>query len=578
MSFAADRSGAWVTLVMFTFRPVLTVLLTVSLGFLVTAVLAGDIVESVVAAIGACLALVAQIASARYSLNISATMIDRTSKLVDIEMQRALHGTSTIEHLLDQKMLDRLHLIRAEKARLTEGADVTGLIIGTFLRIALTVLIAAVATPWLLLVPVAALIAYACSQRAATARERARTAAAESARHQEMFVRTAMHPGHRDELVLSTGTKYIRSSHALIASLAEGLRAHGAWVAFCWSMAGALTTSCAMAIGAWALAGAVTTGAANAGTYVSALLLLSSTTSLLNAAVRYVGSLSESLRLTQTYRSIVDVLQPAARLPGERGDSKLHSVELAQVSYTYPAAVQPAIDNLTLSLKAGRVYAVVGQNGSGKSTLVNLLTGMLTENSGMLEFRYEDGSTHRRARRVSMVAQDFARLEFTLEDAVRLGRPLVSSSLRAATDESGVTASAMTLSTSLGGSLPNGKQPSGGQWQRVALARGLYCQNPDLLVLDEPTSAIDPLAEDALLTQFVRRSARVARDSGGVALIVTHRMSLVQDVDAVIFVEAGRVAAVGTHDELLHQPTYRMLYEAQSKHYLTNAGKGSEDD
>lgn len=153
----------------------------------------------------ACLALVVQVLLGRYSLAVSAVLVDGTNRLVEEDLQRLLYEARSIEHFSDEHFLDDLQIVRSEQARLTEGADVIGLILGTSLRLGVTGVITMLATPWLLILPFAAVGAYFCARRRDAVVGSAQRAAAEHARVSGELATIGMDENHTDELLLSRG-------------------------------------------------------------------------------------------------------------------------------------------------------------------------------------------------------------------------------------------------------------------------------------------------------------------------------------------------------------------------------------
>jgi ATP-binding cassette, subfamily B, bacterial len=262
-------------------------------------------------------------------------------------------------------------------------------------------------------------------------------------------------------------------------------------------------------------------------------------------------------------------LTPPARLG--RGISTLN------LGYTYPGAEKPTLTDVSLELPAGSVVAVVGENGAGKSTLVGLLTGMLRPTEGqvlvdgvdMREFDHDQWRA-----RMSGAFQDYAKLEFRAQESIGVGDLPDVSSDSAVTEalwEASATdllrALPQGLDTQLGTTWPDGVELSGGQWQRIAIARGMMRDTPLLLVLDEPTAALDAGTEHALFERYAD-AARKTGGRGGVTLLVTHRFSTVASADLVVVLENGRVAEVGTHAELYASGGhYSELYELQARGY-----------
>lgn len=247
------------------------------------------------------------------------------------------------------------------------------------------------------------------------------------------------------------------------------------------------------------------------------------------------------------------------------------------LGYTYPGADRPTLVDVSLELPAGSVVAVVGENGAGKSTLIGLLTGMLrpTEGQVLVDGTDMDELSHDQWRgRMSGAFQDYAKLEFTAQESVGVGDladigsdSAVHEALWRASATDLLSALPQGLDTQLGTGWPGGVELSGGQWQRIALARGMMRDGPLLLVLDEPTAALDAGTEHALFERYAD-AARKTGGRGGVTLLVTHRFSTVASADLVVVLEQGRVTEVGTHAVLYaNGGHYSELYELQARGY-----------
>ena len=254
-----------------------------------------------------------------------------------------------------------------------------------------------------------------------------------------------------------------------------------------------------------------------------------------------------------------------------------HGIRTVNLTYAYPGAESPTLDGVTLDLPAGAVVALVGENGAGKSTLVNLLAGMYRPTDGRVLVDGTDlASIDLTAWRARMTGafQDYAKFEFTAQKAVGVGQlehlddsAHVHRALRAGAGEDVLTALPDGLGTRLGTAWPDGVELSGGQWQRLGIARGMMREDPLLLVLDEPTAALDAATEHALFERYAA-AAREAGGRGAVTLLVTHRFSTVAAADLVVVLDRGKVVEVGTHAELVERDGhYAELYELQARGY-----------
>jgi len=220
----------------------------------------------------------------------------------------------------------------------------------------------------------------------------------------------------------------------------------------------------------------------------------------------------------------------------------------------------------------GETIAIVGVNGSGKSTLTRLLTGLHLPTSGemLVDGRNADGIAPKSLYRgISAVFQKYQSYKMTVEENVRISdmetandktAPAVTDVLEKA--DFPIDSEKLTegLQTMLGKDF-GGIDLSGGQWQRLAIARGLY-RDHDMIILDEPTAAIDPLEEADIYRKFAEISA------GRTAFIVTHRLGSAQIADRIIVMDGGHIVDMGTHEELMQREgRYREMYHAQAKWY-----------
>jgi ATP-binding cassette subfamily B protein len=254
-------------------------------------------------------------------------------------------------------------------------------------------------------------------------------------------------------------------------------------------------------------------------------------------------------------------------------------VSLRNVSFTYPHGDQPVLRDLSLDLPAGTVTALVGENGAGKSTLVNLLSRMFDPDAGTIAldgvpFAEYDLTALRE--RITVVFQDGARLAFTLEDTIAIGDPAFSwgdpdagrARAREVGDRVGIGTIAARLPKGYGNELTlrfqGGVDLSGGQWQLVGFARGLIRDDAALAMLDEPSSALDPVREAEQIAH-IRAFARARRRS---VLLISHRLSTVRWADRIAVMEDGTITESGTHETLLAAGgTYADLFRMQASHY-----------
>jgi ATP-binding cassette subfamily B protein len=267
----------------------------------------------------------------------------------------------------------------------------------------------------------------------------------------------------------------------------------------------------------------------------------------------------------------------AAEGTGTPPDTLRSGLSMRGLGFTYPGQEAPSLTDVDLDLPAGSVVAIVGENGAGKSTLVKLLTGLYRPTVGQVlvddvDLAELDGEAWRA--RCAGAFQDHVHLELIARESVTTGDlPALDSDERAlqALDDAAASDVLVALpgglGTQLGSSWDDGTELSGGQWQRLAIARGMMRDAPLLLVLDEPTSALDAATEHALFEGYADAARRAGRH-GAVTVLVTHRFSTVAAADLVVVLEDGRVSEAGSHAELMAAGgSYAQLYSLQARGY-----------
>jgi ATP-binding cassette subfamily B protein len=254
-------------------------------------------------------------------------------------------------------------------------------------------------------------------------------------------------------------------------------------------------------------------------------------------------------------------------------------LRLDHVSFAYPGTSRVVLDDVSVTLPSGAVVAIVGENGAGKTTLVKLLAKMYEPSSGSI---FVDDTPLARVpaaewrERLAGAFQDYFRFEFRARHTVGLGdvpRLDHEPAIVAAVDRAGanevIARLATGLDTQLGPTWPSGVELSFGQWQKLALARGFMRDQPLLLVLDEPTAALDAETEHALFERY-SSAARDTGDSasGRITILVSHRFSTVRMADLIVVLDGAKLVEVGTHDELMaKRGQYSELYSIQAAAY-----------
>jgi ATP-binding cassette subfamily B protein len=283
------------------------------------------------------------------------------------------------------------------------------------------------------------------------------------------------------------------------------------------------------------------------------------------------GMYEDNLYLSNLYEYLE---QPSATPGGAltRGVEPDDGLRFEHVSFTYAGASHPALEDVSLHLRRGQSVALVGQNGSGKTTLVKLLAGLYQPTAGRITYQGSPlAQWDRRALRdhIGVIFQDYARYHFKVGENIGVGdvdafedpqRWLAAAEMGQAAEF--IERLPESYDTQLGRWFNAGQELSGGQWQRIALARAFMREDAEILVLDEPTSAMDAETEAAIFQHF----QQLTRDKIGV--LISHRFSTVREADLIVVMESGRIIEQGTHDALMALGgRYAHLFELQARAY-----------
>ena len=304
---------------------------------------------------------------------------------------------------------------------------------------------------------------------------------------------------------------------------------------------------------------------------------LQGVSSYLVAVVRMLTDASRSANRyiwLRDYAAEVHARHGGELLPPERLRS---GIRLEGVGYRYTGADADSLTDIDLELPAGTVVALVGENGAGKSTLVKLLTGMYQPTRGRIlidDVDLAEIDLNSWRMRTSGAFQDHADFELAAMESIGIGdlsKINNETEVRRALYDGAATDVLTDLprgrQPQLGPSWPEGVDLSGGQWQRIAIARGMMRPELLMLALDEPTSALDAATEHALFDRYAAAAQEVGH-RGAVTLLVTHRFSTVAAADIVLVLENGRIVESGSHDQLIAaRGKYSELYELQAKGY-----------
>src|SRR6188474_1805102 len=267
----------------------------------------------------------------------------------------------------------------------------------------------------------------------------------------------------------------------------------------------------------------------------------------------------------------IEALLPVPEKPISIPEGPVDSISFENISFHYPGGHGEAIENLNLNIRRGELIALVGENGAGKSTLVKLLLRFYDVQKGSIKIDgidVKDMDPEHLRSRMGVLFQDYAQYELSVRENVLMGWPYdkadderVMKALRDSRSEWLVKKMTNGLDSKVGRLFEGGHDLSGGEWQRLALARIMY-RNADIWILDEPTSSLDPEAEAAIFSELKENL------KGRIGIVISHRFSTVRIADRIAVIAEGRVAEFGTHDELIAAKNrYAELFELQASGY-----------
>lgn len=302
----------------------------------------------------------------------------------------------------------------------------------------------------------------------------------------------------------------------------------------------------------------------------TALIALQTAHLGLNNAIIASNTLYESALYWSDYRTFIDRTRARTRPPGGQTVDPFDEITLTDVSLTYPDSDTRAVDGVSMTLRRGQVIALVGENGSGKSSLAKVIAGLYQPTGGVVAWNGTDtrlldadGITAQ----IGVLSQDYWKFPFTAGRNITLGRaghPATSESVEAAATASTahdvITALPRGYDTLLSREFRDGHDLSGGQWQKLVAARGLY-RDPAVFICDEPSAALDARAEHTLFQHLRRRPDRTV-------ILITHRLANVRHADHIYVLDQGRIVADGDHDTLIAAGgLYAELWHLQASGY-----------
>jgi ATP-binding cassette subfamily B protein len=501
---------------------------------------------------------------------------DKVTIALEAHVAKLQASTATIEHHERPEYLDRLAMLRNQVFVLDHMYVSLFSTCAWILRLAVTVLLLASIHPLLILLALFAIPTVATStwrpevERAAWER---RASAHRLARH--LFTTaTGAAPG-KEVRVVRIGERLMEDRRIAwnwwYGPVCKARWDSALWHSLAWALFGLAYVAAIVFVAEYLRA--------PAGSVLLVLAAGGRLSAYISGAVGEIGFLRgiwmDGAKRLSWLEDYVASLSANAELPAP--SVLKEGIRFENVSFTYPGTDRCVLKDVSLNLPAGAVVAIVGENGAGKTTLIKLLSKFYEPTSGSILI---DGqplariSSQSWRERLAGAFQDFFRFELRARYSVGLGdlpRLEEQEAVAIAVDRAGASDVVMRLSkgldTQLGAAWPNGVDVSFGQWQKIALARGFMRDDPLLLVLDEPTAALDAETEHALFERYAA-AARENPASGRITVLVSHRFSTVRMADRIVVLDGARVAEVGTHSELMSRGgPYSQLYGIQAAAY-----------
>ncbi|SDJ53158.1 ATP-binding cassette, subfamily B [Lentzea albidocapillata subsp. violacea] len=555
-------------------------LIAYSAGVLVDAASDRDLDRALTAGFGIAAATGLLIVAQYYNAHCVFAVLERTQALSDRTLMRLLGGIGSLAPHENPKYLDQIQLLREERESLAEMTNATAGLISAFVGFGATALLLADVHPALISLALLAFISLWITSRANDLAVDAQEDTGEPERLRRHLFDIGTTAGAGKELRVFGLTRELVRRHHAVSDEVLDTRNRAAW-------RGAVLKSIDAVINAAGFFGAIALvvwlaieGRATPGDVVMVVALTIEMAAVVASSVGYSGDFLWCLKQARRYVWLERFAETSVKRtdePVQPPASLSHGIDLVDVTYRYPASERTVLDGVSLHLPAGSVVALVGENGAGKSTLVKLLCDFYEPDSGEIQV---DGVDLRRIpsadwrTRLTGAFQDFVELQFAARETVGvadIGRINDDTALHGALDRAGarsvVDGLPRGLDTQLGRSWEGGVELSGGQWQKLALGRGLLRTDPLLAVFDEPTAALDPQTEHALFERFAQ-AAREGKQRGTVTLLVSHRFSTVRMADLIVVLDGGRIREIGSHEHLMaHPDLYAELYDLQSSAY-----------
>lgn len=538
---------------------------------------AGITVGLITAAIIGALAYTASAAGNRVQTNLRGDLGERVDLTLNREILSDVTRIPTIEHLERAEFLDRLTALRNGTRELAASCWSVAETVASLVSLGLSVWLLASVHPVLALLAILGIPPLWIARRTQRAVQRVLDKSIEDVRLEQQLHDLCVQPEPAKEIWIAGNGPELSRRASLLWTKTADLETRARIIGAVWQLAGWACYMAGLGIALVVIASLIRTGSAGIGDIVLVISLGSQLRGQIAFAASGISRLGQAGHVTDHYlwlRDYASGYSSDGKPPPQRLDD---GIVLDRVSFRYPGADTDTLRDLTLRLPAGSTVGLVGINGAGKTTLVKLLAGMHRPTSGAVTVdgtSVSDLDSAGWCARLTGAFQDFVKIQAPVRESVGVGDLSVAGDLAKvaeAIDRAGASDLVDTMPAGLDtqlGTVFGGVELSHGQWQKLALARGMMREQPLLLVLDEPTAALDPQAEHDLFERFAVQSRTAAVHSGAITILVSHRFSTVHMADHIVVLDNGGVAEQGSHAELMSlDGSYASLYRTQAAGY-----------
>jgi ATP-binding cassette, subfamily B, bacterial len=515
-----------------------------------------------------------------FQANVGFGLHDRTDLFVQARTGELVNGVAGIEHFERPEYLRELDLIEQNRGLLSGAPRESLMALMIVVRSVGMVVLLVTVHPVLAVLPLFALAPALAESWSVRIRQRAEEHVAERKRLEDHLFSLASTAGPAKEVRIYGLADELAQRHhragedvsraTIRAATVGSLLATAGWIVF---VAGFVA-----AIGLVVLR--ATRGDATAGEVVMVVVTAQLIRQVLGLVAVTAGQLLTTGKTALRFLWLEDFAQVRTRHRDTRPAPPMirEGIAFEDVTFRYPGTDSDVLSDVDLFVPAGTIVAVVGENGAGKTTIMKLLAQMYEPTHGTIRVDGIDlGSIDHASWRstVSATLQDFVPFEFVASETVGVGdlaridhEPSIRDALERASAGDVISTLGDGLATQLGRSFVGGRDLSGGQWQKLALGRGMMRDAPLLLILDEPTASLDATTEHELFERYADAARRTRSGNGGITILVSHRFSTVRVADVIIVLDGGGVIETGSHAELMaNNGLYAELFTLQARAY-----------